>query len=159
MPKDEGLLMLFEGFSDRSPSGDGVSEVPSLANVARNFVALRRHSNIFPVSYEEIRLDPRPVYRRLIAWLGLDDIVFKAIPDATLDEVISFGSFSVQSGGVHKEGSADAYYTQATLGRSALRKGVVGDWKNHFSPRVKERAKALVGEALIELGYEKDMNW
>jgi hypothetical protein len=159
MPKDEGMLMLFEGFSDRSPTGDGVSEVPSLANVARNFVALRRHPNILPVSYEEARLDPRPLYRRMLTWLGADDVVFKPIPDATLDEVISFGSFSVQSGGMHQEGRAEGYYKEATHGRSALRKGVVGDWKNHFSPRVKERAKELVGEALIELGYEKDMNW
>lgn len=157
--KEEGLLKLFEGMGTRSETGDGIGQLPSLDDVAANFVSLRRHANILPVSYEEARLDPRPLYRRMIAWLGLDDVTFRPIPDASLDEVIAMGSFAVQSGGGHREGSSESYYQKETLGRVGLRKGIVGDWKNHFSPKVKERAKALVGEALIELGYEKDMNW
>lgn len=157
--KEEGFLKLFEGMGTRSVAGDGIGQLPSFADVAANFVAFRKHANILPISYEEARLDPRPLYRRMIAWLGLEDVAFRPIPDASLDEVISMGSFAVQSGGAHNEGSTEGYYQKETLGRVGLRKGVVGDWKNHFTPKVKERAKMLIGEALIELGYEKDMSW
>ena len=39
------------------------------------------------------------------------------------------------------------------------RKGVIGDWKNHFKPWHKEIAKRLWGQVLIDEGYEKDLNW
>ena len=40
-----------------------------------------------------------------------------------------------------------------------LRKGISGDWKNNFSPKVCEIAKEMAGDALVELGYENDKNW
>jgi len=40
-----------------------------------------------------------------------------------------------------------------------VRKGVAGDWKNHFSERNIADFKALAGEALILLGYESDLTW
>jgi hypothetical protein len=159
LPKEEGLLSLFEGLASKTAAGDSVYQVPPLASAARDFVALRKHPNILAVSFEEARLDPRPLYRRMIAWLGLDDVVFKGIPDEGLDSAISLGTFSTQSGGAHKEGATDTYHRSATAGVTGLRKGIVGDWRNHFSPKVTERAKALIGEPLIELGYEKDLNW
>lgn len=43
--------------------------------------------------------------------------------------------------------------------KSTFRKGIVGDWKNHFTEKVKVRLKEIAGDLLIELGYEKDKNW
>lgn len=40
-----------------------------------------------------------------------------------------------------------------------FRRGVIGDWANHFSPEHKQLFKALAGPLLIELGYEKNMDW
>ena len=42
---------------------------------------------------------------------------------------------------------------------SFLRKGVVGDWVNHFSDEARRRFDARAGEALIRLGYETDHGW
>lgn len=42
---------------------------------------------------------------------------------------------------------------------SFFRKGIVGDWKNHFDNSEKELLKELVGDLLIKLGYEKDLKW
>jgi lipopolysaccharide transport system ATP-binding protein len=42
---------------------------------------------------------------------------------------------------------------------SHFRKGVAGDWKNYFTPAVKERFKEEFGEVLIQTGYESDLNW
>ena len=42
---------------------------------------------------------------------------------------------------------------------SHYRKGVGGDWVNHFKPVHKERFLELYGDLLIQTGYESDNNW
>jgi adenylylsulfate kinase len=39
------------------------------------------------------------------------------------------------------------------------RKGIVGDWRNLFTQNHKDYFKEFAGQLLIELGYEKDLNW
>ena len=39
------------------------------------------------------------------------------------------------------------------------RKGVAGDWRNHFTPRVRDAFKARYGAALIAAGYETTLDW
>ena len=39
------------------------------------------------------------------------------------------------------------------------RKGVLGDWRNHFTQRVKEAFKNRYGGLLVATGYERDLNW
>lgn len=42
---------------------------------------------------------------------------------------------------------------------SHFRKGITGDWKNYFSQEHKKAFKEAAGQLLIDLGYEKDMDW
>ena len=42
---------------------------------------------------------------------------------------------------------------------SPLRKGIVGDWRNHFDDECVRRFKRHFGEDLIVLGYENDIDW
>jgi len=53
--------------------------------------------------------------------------------------------------------------TLGRLGRenakSHLRKGMSGDWKNHFDDDLKRLFKAQYGETLALAGYEKDDSW
>ena len=42
---------------------------------------------------------------------------------------------------------------------SNFRSGKIGNWKSEFSDTHINRCKNLMGEILIELGYEKDLNW
>ncbi|MCA1847755.1 MAG: sulfotransferase domain-containing protein [Actinobacteria bacterium] len=42
---------------------------------------------------------------------------------------------------------------------SFLRKGVVGDWRNYFSPEAREMFDRYAGDELILLGYERDRAW
>jgi lipopolysaccharide transport system ATP-binding protein len=43
--------------------------------------------------------------------------------------------------------------------RSHLRKGVVGDWKNHLNDELKRLFKSHHGQTLVAAEYEKDDNW
>jgi hypothetical protein len=40
-----------------------------------------------------------------------------------------------------------------------IRKGVVGDWVNHFSREAAEVFDWLAGDTLVSLGYEPDRGW
>jgi len=44
-------------------------------------------------------------------------------------------------------------------GSHTFRKGQIGDWKEAFKEEHKEACKAIAGDLLIELGYEKNMEW
>lgn len=43
--------------------------------------------------------------------------------------------------------------------KSFLRKGIAGDWKNHFSAEAKHVFNKYAGKELILLGYENDDRW
>jgi hypothetical protein len=40
-----------------------------------------------------------------------------------------------------------------------IRKGVAGDWRNHFSREAAEVFDSLAGDVLVHLGYESDRDW
>ena len=40
-----------------------------------------------------------------------------------------------------------------------FRKGLIGDWKNHFTEEHKAAFKACAGQYLVQMGYEKDLDW
>jgi hypothetical protein len=47
----------------------------------------------------------------------------------------------------------------AKRGSFTFRRGVIGDWRNHFKEEHKAAFKQQAGQALIDLGYETDLNW
>ena len=75
---------------------------------------------------------------RLFEWFGCD------ASQATVAEVVARNAFSVVSGG-RSPGEADA--------KSFLRKGIAGDWKNHFDAECDALYREVAGEALDAAGY------
>lgn len=68
-----------------------------------------------------------------------------AMPDETLRAVLKEYSFSALTKG-RERGAEDV--------KAHLRKGVHGDWKNHFTPVVGKKFRELTGGLVEELGYE-----
>src|SRR2546428_400305 len=64
-----------------------------------------------------------------------------------LEDVTARCSFEKLSGG-RERGKEDV--------KSHYRKGVHGDWRNHFTPAITCRFKALLNNVLVMAGYEKD---
>lgn len=44
-------------------------------------------------------------------------------------------------------------------GTNTFQKGLIGNWRKHFSAEHKSAFKELAGEILIDLGYEKNYDW
>ena len=67
-----------------------------------------------------------------------------------LREVLEANRFERRTGG-RPRGQEDLH--------AHHRKGIAGDWRNYFTPRVTEAFKATWGNLLIATGYERDHNW
>lgn len=72
------------------------------------------------------------------------------IPAERLLGIVHANDFSRKSGG-RRPGEEDP--------RSHYRKGVAGDWRNHFTPRHIEAFKERYNELLLKLGYETTPDW
>ncbi|MDJ0839983.1 MAG: sulfotransferase [Acidobacteriota bacterium] len=92
--------------------------------------------NILTVKYEELLEDAREHIGRVLRHLGASD------QEDYIDTLIEATSFkkAKEKGGF-------------------FRKGVSGDWRNHFTQRDVDHFKALTGDLLVRLGYEEDGNW
>ena len=71
------------------------------------------------------------------------------IKDKKIQEIVDRYSFESQT--KRKKGEENT--------SSFLRKGISGDWENYFNEEAKDIFKKHAGQMLIQLGYEKDMNW
>jgi hypothetical protein len=96
------------------------------------------------VRYEDLLAEPVGEVMRLLEFLGADSDVEVA------RGCVQAASFEQLSGGrTQGEEASSSFY----------RKGIAGDWKNHFSEEDRRVFKEEAGELLIRLGYEDDFDW
>lgn len=100
-------------------------------------------ADLYAISYEDLIKNGRNALRNVLDFLQL-----RAGSDI-LDDMIERSSFRYRSG--RQRGQEDPY--------SFLRKGIVGDWRNHLRPEDIQLFKELAGDVLIRLGYESSDDW
>jgi lipopolysaccharide transport system ATP-binding protein len=103
----------------------------------------RNTPDILLVKYEDLVADEHATFEQIIDHCHLE------VDRTRLHEIVRYNSFEVMTG--RKRGQEDV--------NSHQRKGIVGDWRNHFSESVKEEFKRQFGDVLIKTGYERDLNW
>jgi hypothetical protein len=96
------------------------------------------------VRYEDLLERPHEEVGRLLGFLGVDK------KDSVVEHCVGSASFEKLSRG-RERGQEDP--------TSFYRKGVAGDWKNHFTEEDRRVFKEEAGELLIRLGYEEDLDW
>ncbi len=89
--------------------------------------------------YEDLHREPEPIVRALFEFLGVD------AGDAVVTECIDAASFERLTGG-RKRGQEQA--------GAQMRKGVIGDWRNHFDEAAQATFHKQAGDLLKELGYD-----
>lgn len=95
------------------------------------------------VRFEDLRRDPVPILLNAFQKVGFN------ISRELVEEITSFNSFYNQSGRQPGDESPAA----------ALRKGIIGDWKNYFLGENKEKFKQKYQAYLEQYGYENNALW
>ncbi len=100
--------------------------------------------NIYSMKYENLISEPRQELSRLLATR------FSLAPDMDkIESVVAKNSFRSTTGRKPGEESRSSF----------ARKGIVGDWKNCFSPEARRVFNDFAGKQLIKIGYEEDESW
>ncbi len=102
---------------------------------------------ILLVKYEELNQSPSAVFEKVFEFFHLpyDKSLMQKIERSKINKSMDLKKELRSSVGLRT--------------KSTARKGIIGDWKNHFSPSHKKRFKEIAGDLLIELGYEEDNDW
>jgi hypothetical protein len=105
---------------------------------------LRKGRNTTFLRYEDMVRDGQGTLERAIASSTTTDVDREGVR-----RVIDRHSFRRVTG--REAGEEDRTHL--------ARKGIVGDWRNHFTPEAAEIFRRHAGDVLIELGYEPDDGW
>jgi lipopolysaccharide transport system ATP-binding protein len=116
------------------------NELPGAAAMQRSWLGLDE----ILLRYEDLLIDGFPLLRKLL----LDRF---ALPVSEASLARAFRRTHFERVYKRKLGEEDVH--------SHGRKGVPGDWANHFTPAVKRRFAEMFGPLLIATGYEKDDAW
>ena len=93
--------------------------------------------------YEDLLTDPMSELEKLFGFVGVGR------NELTLKRIVEDNSFERWSGRKPGEEQSGSFF----------RKGVAGDWRGIFNDRDREVYKRHAGDLLVELGYERDLNW
>ena len=96
------------------------------------------------VRYEEMLDDSHAVLRSIVDHFKLD------ADDALVNQIVEANQFKRLAAGRESGEQSES---------SFFRKGVAGDWKNQFTPRLRDVYKRVIGDFLIDYGYEEDLSW
>ena len=128
---EQGLLSLMQNELSRS------------ANIQQSWIDQIRRKNILMIKYEDLIARQSEEFFKIIQHCKLE------VNPSKLSRIVEQNSFEAKTG--RTPGDEDVF--------SHLRKGISGDWSNHFTDRIKDEFKEQFGQILIETGYEKDLNW
>jgi hypothetical protein len=134
LPEEDGLIHLVEA----------PDFVPGWTAIVDSYRDKGASEGCLAVEFAEIVANPYPPLKRY-----LESANFAVDPE-WLRDTLDARSFARLSGG-RPPGQEDVNHH--------FRKGITGDWRNYFTPRVAERFKAAHGAALVRLGYETDLDW
>lgn len=98
---------------------------------------------ILDVRYEDMLADTPGVFANIFRHLQID------ITEQDIDRLVTNTSFESLTG--RKPGQEDT--------SNHFRKGIAGDWKNAFTPRVAQAFRDRFQNDLVRLGYETDDSW
>uniref|UniRef100_A0A8D2GRR0 Sulfotransferase n=1 Tax=Urocitellus parryii TaxID=9999 RepID=A0A8D2GRR0_UROPR len=142
--KPESLKQYFKWFFQ------GYSEVPygSWFEHIRGWMSMRHSKNVLLLSYEELQKDPRSTIEKICQFLG------KKLNPEELDSVLKNSSFQVmkQNKMSNLEILSEILATKHFL---ITRKGICGDWKNHFTVAQAEAFDKVYQEKMA--GFPKEL--
>lgn len=135
-------------FGRQSPRG-------KLMDTWQEFVSLWLDEADVIVKYEALLRDPIWAMHELLAELSVS-YELDRLPDAILRQ-----SFNERRALAHDERYENGRFPYGAEHEryKVLRQGIAGDWKNHFTQDIAQRADATFNPVMSELGYEDEDEW
>ncbi|XP_012891608.1 PREDICTED: bile salt sulfotransferase-like [Dipodomys ordii] len=119
--KPESLQQYFEWFlQGHVPYGSWFEHV-------RGWMSMREKENVLILSYEQMKKDPRNMIEKICWFLG------KVLEPGELDLVLENSSFQAMKEN-KMSNIIDVPEELVPASVKITRKGITGDWKNHFTP-------------------------
>lgn len=122
----------------------GRTLLPAFDDWVRSWERNRHQENSLIVRYEDLLSDTETIFSDVARLYGLDD------SKETIQDIVEAHSFENVSGGRERGQQSES---------SFFRKGVSGDWKNHFTDQVREVFKENAGGFWVDHGYEEEPGW
>ncbi|MEG3973302.1 sulfotransferase domain-containing protein [Microcoleus sp. herbarium8] len=153
LSKDEGLLVDIQFTSRLRTDGCDLNLFSSMENWMYGM------PNVMEVKFENLISNTYNCCREIFHFLGLSEDkpesdysakISQDESDAILFKIVEENNFSNLAHG-RSAGTEDI--------NSHYRKGIIGDWKNHFTQEHKNYFKGNYNDLLIKLGYESDDRW
>ena len=111
--------------------------------------AHRDAANILILTFEQMKRDPRTAVTSVASFLGY------SLTDEVIDKIVSDTAFDkMKNNKAANKESWDVLSGDTTM--KFMRKGVVGDWRNFFSPEQSARIDTLVADKLADSGLVFD---
>jgi len=102
---------------------------------------------ILELRFEEVTLQPERALRGAFEFVGLFE---RGLSTERFQSIVQQHAFEAKSGG-RIRGQIDE--------KSHYRRGVAGDWRNHFTAEHVEHFKRKYNDLLLGLGYETKEDW
>lgn len=99
--------------------------------------------DILVVKYKDLMADEFTTFKKILDYCQIE------IKEDRLRDIVKDNTFKAVTG--RNRGEEDV--------AQHLRKGIVGDWRNHFSESIKDEFKERFGHVLIKTGYEENLDW
>lgn len=136
-------------FHRRATTQEGISifgtrMLPAYINWVQSWRANADPEHSIQLRYEEMLIDPTVGMTRIATLFGLDS------SSKTIERIVKAHSFEKMSGGRDRGDASEIAFA---------RKGIAGDWKNHFTPALREQFGKLLTDLLIETADEQDDSW
>ena len=100
--------------------------------------------NVMEIKYEDMIEDERSMFRKMFQHYGFSDSAIEK--SLGVADRYSFGNMTKRKIGEKQD-------------QSHLRSGRSGQWQETFTDAHKAHFKELLGQSLINMGYESDLNW
>ncbi|MGM7700380.1 sulfotransferase domain-containing protein [Pseudalkalibacillus sp. Hm43] len=121
-------------------NGNEILRRPNINDWYHRFLPWKNEPNVLPVKYENLVASPelqKQELRRILQFVGVNR------------------KSSLQIEGLLRRMQNHVDPTKSPT----YRKGQSGNWRQEFDEEVKNQFKRVAGQLLIELGYERDLNW
>ena len=110
-------------------------------------ISKKRDNFVLFCRFEDLIQEPKLEFKKILKFYEIE------LDNSIIDEIVEF-----TKGKSMEENFKDEKFLPWALS-SNFRSGRIGGWKEEFDSSNIDKFKKQCGDALIKLGYEKDLNW